>query len=90
MILRKPRALALLVRAVHRQRLVKLGVVRLGSYPAGSSQIHWNLRLNGQLLPTGRYEVSLHALNGDLLSVPATPGERTLVVLANGHVSVQH
>jgi hypothetical protein len=32
--------------------------------------------------------VTLHALNGALLSVPASPGALTLVVLANGHVNV--
>ena len=63
--------------------------MRLGRYPAGLSRIHWPLRVNGTLLPTGHYEVSLDALNGDLLSVPAPPGPRTLLVLANGHVRVQ-
>jgi hypothetical protein len=87
--LRKSRALALLVRAVRGPQLVKVGVLRLGRYPAGLSHIDWNLRVNGHLLPASRYEVSLHALNGNLLSVPAAPGPRTLVVLANGHVSVQ-
>ena len=53
------------------------------------SNIHWNLKVNGRLLQTGRYEVSLDALNGHLLSVPAPPGPLTLVVLANGHVHVQ-
>ena len=40
-------------------------------------------------LTTGRYEVSLHALNGDLLLVPAAPGPRTLIVLADGQVRLQ-
>ena len=88
-ILRKPRALALLVRAVRGHQLIQLGVLRLGAYPAGLSHIDWNLRVHGRLLPTGRYELSLHALNGDLLSVPAAPGGRKLVVLANGHLRVQ-
>jgi hypothetical protein len=84
--LRKPRALALLVRAARGDRLAKVGVVVLGRYQAGVSRIHWNLEVNGQLLAPGSYEVSLHALNRDLLSVPAAPGARTLLVLANGHV----
>jgi hypothetical protein len=84
----KPRALALLVQAVHGHRVATVGLVRLGTYPAGVSQIRWNLRVDGRVLRTGRYEVTLHALNGALLSVPASPGALTLVVLANGHVTV--
>ncbi len=84
----KPRALALLVQAVHGHRLITIGLVRLGSQPAGISHIRWNLEVNGQLLTPGRYEVSLHALNGRLLSVPAPPGPLSLV-LANGHLHVQ-
>ncbi|MBV9197834.1 MAG: hypothetical protein JO168_27170 [Solirubrobacterales bacterium] len=86
--LRRPRDLALKVTALRGRRLVKLGVVHLGHHRAGRSQIHWNLRINGRSLPPGRYQVSLHALNGNILSVPTAPGPRTLVVLANGHVRV--
>ena len=85
----KPRTLALLVQAVHGHRLITIGLVRLGSHPAGISHIRWHLEVNGQLLTPGRYEVSLHALNGQLLSVPASPGPLTLVVLANGHLHLQ-
>jgi hypothetical protein len=53
------------------------------------SNIHWNLEVNGRLLKTGRFEVSLDALAGELLSLPAPPGPLTLVVLGNGHVEVQ-
>lgn len=88
-ILREPRALALLVQAVRGGRLVDVGVVRLGHHHAGRSRVNWNLQVNGRPLSAGRYEVSLHALNGNLLSVPAPPGARTLAVLANGHVRVQ-
>jgi len=87
--LRKPRVLALDVRAARDHRLATVGVVRLGKHPAGVSNIHWNLEVDGRLLQAGRYEVSLSALNGALLSVPAPPGALTLVVLANGHVKVQ-
>jgi hypothetical protein len=85
----KRRALALLVQAVRGHRLATVGVVRLGTYPAGASLIHWDLRINGRALRPGRYEVSLHALSGALLSVPASPGALTLVVLANRHVLVE-
>jgi len=87
--LRKPRVLALVVRAAGDHRLATVGVVRLGKHPAGVSNIHWNLEVNGRALQAGRYEVSLSALNGALLSVPAPPGALTLVVLANGHVQIQ-
>jgi len=86
--LHKPRTLALLVQKVRGHRLLTVGEVHLGTHPAGKSHIHWNLRVNGRLLPAGSYEVSLHALNGKLLSVPAPPGPLTLIVLANGHVHV--
>ena len=75
--LRKPRVLALQVRTMRRHRLVTVGVVRLGRHRAGRSKIHWNLRINGRPLLAGRYQISLHALNGNILSVPAPPGPRT-------------
>jgi hypothetical protein len=87
--LRKPRLLALEVREVRGRRLVKVGVVQLGRHRAGRSQLHWNVRVKGRRLPTGRYQVTLHALNGNILSVPAPPGPRTLIVLANGGVRVE-
>lgn len=87
--LSRPRALALLVSVARSGRLVNVGVVHLGSHRAGLSYIHWNLVVNKRVLPAGRYELSLHALNGALLSVPASPGARTLVVQANGHIHTQ-
>jgi hypothetical protein len=87
-VLRKPRVLALEVRAVHGRRLVKVGVVHLGRHRAGRSQLHWNLHVKGRLLRAGRYQITVNALNGNILSVPAQPGPRTLVVLANGGVRV--
>ena len=87
--LRKPRLLALEVQAVRGHQLVKVGVVRLGRHRAGRSKVHWTLRIKGRPLLAGRYQISLHALNGNILSVPAPPGPRTLLVLANGHVRVQ-
>ena len=87
--LRKPRVLALVVRAAGSHQSAMVGVVPLGKHPAGVSNIHWNLEVNGRALHAGRFEVSLSALNGALLSVPAPPGALTLVVLANGHVHIQ-
>jgi hypothetical protein len=83
------RSLALVVSAERGGRLVNVGVVHLGTHKAGLSHIHWNLVVNQRALPAGRYEVSLHALNGAILSLPAAPGARTLVVQANGHIHTQ-
>ncbi len=65
-----------------------VGLVPLGSQPAGRSRIPWDLSVNGQLLPEGSYEVSLHSLTEDVLSPPTPPGARTLIVLANGGAHV--
>jgi len=43
--LRKPRALALIVRAAGDHRLATVGVVHLGEHPAGVSNIHWDLEV---------------------------------------------
>jgi hypothetical protein len=86
--LRRPRGIAVQVSTVEGHRLLTVGVVRLGRWPAGRFQIHWTLRVNHRLLPPGRYQISLHALNGNALSVPAPPGPRTLIVLASGQLRV--
>ena len=89
--LRRAREVALMVvRVTHHHRLIKVGIVRLGRHRAGTSQIRWNLRVNHRALPPGRYQVTLHALNGALLSVPAPPGARTLLVQSTGQVRVQN
>ena len=85
-VLRKPRALVLLVRVRVRHRLVTVGLVPLGLHRAGRSKIHWNLLVNGRPLPAGRYQVSLHSNTDSVLSPPTPPGARTLTVLANGQV----
>jgi hypothetical protein len=87
--LRKARTLALVVQVARGHRLLTVGVVHVGRHPAGLSRIAWNLRVDGRLLRAGAYEVSLDALNGRLLSVPAAPGPRRLVVRANGQILIQ-
>jgi hypothetical protein len=72
----------------HSSLLHSIRKSRGGTHPAGRSSLDWNLRVNGRLLPAGSYRVSLHALNGNILSVPADPGVRTLV-LATGRIRVE-
>jgi len=86
-VLRKPGTLVLQVlRVARRNGLVLVGLVRLGSHPGGRSQIHWDLRVHGRLLREGRYEVTLCTVLDGVLSAPANPGTRTLLVLADGKV----
>jgi hypothetical protein len=85
-VLRKPRVLVLLVRRVLRRGFVSVGLVHLGARPAGRSQSHWNLRVNRRPLPPGRYQVIMYALDDTVLSLPAAPGPRTLIVLSLGKV----
>jgi hypothetical protein len=87
-VLRKPRVLDLQVQAIVGNTLVPVGLVSLGSYPAGRSLIPWDLFVDGHRLPPGSYAVSLHALSNVGLSLPAAPGSRTLIVLPNGDVRV--
>ena len=87
-VLHKPRALILLIRVVRRHRTAIVGFVSLGTYPAGRSRIHWNLRVDGHMLPRGVYEISLHSITGDVLSPATPPGERTLIVPGNRRVRV--
>ena len=87
-VLRKPRELALLVRERIRHRLVIVGVVPLGRHRAGRSQIHWNLKVNRRPLRAGRYLVSLHSSTDSVLSPPARPGSRSLIVTAHGRLRV--
>lgn len=69
-----------------RRRSVRVGLVRLGRRPKGRSRIHWNLRVRRRPLRPGRYQVTLHSRVGGLLSTPAPPGARTLVVQRGGRV----
>jgi hypothetical protein len=86
--LKKPKTLVLLVQTVKHGRTIIVGIVPLGNHPAGTSQIHWSLRVSGKLLGKGKYDISLRSVVGDILSPPTPPGEIALAVEANGHVSV--
>jgi hypothetical protein len=55
-----------------------------GAPPGGTIAARLEPARHRRLLRAGRYQVTLHAVNGNILSVPAPPGPRTLVVLANG------
>jgi hypothetical protein len=88
-LLHKPRALVLLVRGLRHRRPVIVGLVSLGSHPAGTSRIHWNLRVDGRLLRHGTYQVSVHSIASDLLSPDTPPGEITLTVKATGQVHIE-
>jgi len=85
----KPAVLALRVmRVVNDGRLVFAGLVRFGDQPRGRSVIHWNFRINHRLLGPGRYELTLHGSRSGVLSAPAAPGARTLLVLKERRVRV--
>jgi FtsP/CotA-like multicopper oxidase with cupredoxin domain len=89
-VLRKRRLLAVRVQRVSRGRLVPVGVVRLGHHRAGRSKFHWNLRVGRRLLRPGKYAITLHAISeGSLLSTPAAPGARTLIIRRNRRVLVR-
>ena len=87
-VLHKPRVLVLLVRKLEtHRRLIFVGLVRLGHHPAERSTFRWNLRAGGHPLGQGRYQIVMYALdNGNVLSLPANPGVRTLTVQARGRV----
>jgi hypothetical protein len=78
--LRKLRTRVLLVRAVRHHRSVIVGLAALGTHQAGTSRIHWNLRVAGARLRPGTYEVSLHAIAAGLIGPSTPPGEITLTV----------
>jgi IPT/TIG domain len=83
----KPGVLALRVmRVVSDGRLVFAGLVSFGQQPRGRSLIHWNFRINHHLLGPGRYELTLHGRRAGLLSAPAAPGARTLLILKDHRV----
>jgi hypothetical protein len=86
--LKKPKALELLVERKHQRRLIIVGLVPLGSHPAGTSRIHWNLHVADRSLGKGTYEVSLRSVVDGILSPPTPPGEIALTVNNNGHVKV--
>ena len=85
----KPGALSLRVmRVVSDDRLVFAGLVRFGPQPRGRRLLHWNFRINHRLLGPGRYKLTLHGSRAGVLSAPAAPGARTLLVLKRHRVRV--
>jgi IPT/TIG domain len=83
----KPGALALRVmRVVRDGRLVFAGLVSFGQQPRGRSVLHWNFRIHHDLLGPGRYELTLHGRLPGVLSAPAAPGARTLLILEKHRV----
>ena len=85
----KPGVLALRVmRVASDGRLVFAGLVRFSHQPRGRSLIHWDFRINHRLLRPGRYELTLHGSRAGVLSAPAAPGARTLLVLKRHRVRV--
>ena len=83
----KPAVLALRVmRVVSDGRLVFAGLVSFGQQPRGRSVIPWNFRINHRLLGPGRYELTLHGRLPGVLSAPAAPGARTLLILEKHRV----
>ena len=86
-LLLKPDVLVLRVmRVVSDGRLVSAGLVRFGDQPRGRSVIHWNFLINHRLLGPGRYELTLHGRRASVLSAPAAPGARTLLILKEHRV----
>ena len=86
-LLLKPDVLVLRVmRVVSDGRLVSAGLVRFGDQPRGRSVIHWNFLINHRLLGSGRYELTLHGRRAGVLSAPAAPGARTLLILKEHRV----
>ena len=89
-VLHKRRDLVLLVRVVRRHRAPAIvGLVPLGTHPAGQSTILWNLRVNQHQLPKGTYLITLHSVTGNVLSPATPPGDQTLIVAANQRVHVR-
>jgi len=85
----KPGVLALRVMRVGSDgRLVSAGLVSFGHQPRGRSLIHWNFRIHHRLLGPGRYELTLYRSRAGVLSAPAAPGARTLLVLKEHRVRV--
>jgi IPT/TIG domain len=83
----KPGVLVLRVmRIVSDGRLVSAGLVGFGDQPRGRSIIHWNFVVNHRLLGPGRYELTLHGRRAGVLSAPAAPGARTLLILKQHRV----
>ena len=84
-VLKKPRALGLVVfRATGH---TEVGTVPLGTFAAGRPSIHWNLQVDGKLLSSGSYLISIRVFaNG---APTSTPGPRAKKLTISGqHVYV--
>jgi streptogramin lyase len=64
--------IGILVQRREHGRLLQVGRVPLGHHHAGRFEIHWNLRVDGQRLPAGRYQITLRALNSRKLVIDKT------------------
>jgi hypothetical protein len=87
-VLHRPRVLVLrVVKLESRHRQAQVGLVQLGNHHAGRSTFHWNLRVGGYPLGNGHYQIAMYALDsGRVLSLPANPGVRAVIVQAHGQV----
>jgi DNA-binding beta-propeller fold protein YncE len=56
-------AVGILVQRIVEKRLVTVGRVPFGPHRKGRLRIRWNLRVNGRKLTTGRYQITLRALD---------------------------
>lgn len=63
--LHKAALIGVLVQQRQGGRLVTVGRVPLGDYPAGPFRSRWPLRVSGRLLAPGHYRVTLRALKGN-------------------------
>lgn len=68
-----------------------IGLVPLGAYAAGTHQIHWDLRVNGKLLASGKYAVFLEIYDAQdrPSGVPPSRFEAVLAISKNGRDSVR-
>jgi hypothetical protein len=76
-ILKKRRDIGLVVfrQPTHRE----VGTVSLGTF-SGRPSIHWNLKVNGRLLSSGSYSISLRVFaNGKPTNTPAPPPRKLTI-----------
>jgi len=68
-----------------------IGLVPLGAYTAGTHQIHWDLRVNGKQLVSGKYAVFLEIFdaNNRPSGVPPSRFEAVLTISKGGRDSVR-
>ena len=61
--LRQRHTVGIVVDRVTAHGVRRVGRVPLGTHPRGALSLRWNLEVNGRPLPTGRYHVTLRALD---------------------------